>query len=149
MAKVTFSNRRNILSSKLDFNLRKKLIKCHIYSIAFCSAGSWILHKIDQKYQESFEMWCWKRMKISWTDRLKRRILRRAKTETKFLHKTRRWKPNWISYIWHRNYPIKHAVLGKTEGTRRGGRKRKQLLEDLKGKEGTRSWQTNHRVNKH
>jgi hypothetical protein len=26
---------------------------------------------LDQKYLESFEMWCWRRMeKISWTDRV-------------------------------------------------------------------------------
>jgi hypothetical protein len=30
------------------------------------------LRKIDQKYLESFEMWCWRRMeKISWTDRVR------------------------------------------------------------------------------
>ena len=29
------------------------------------------LQKVDQKYLESFEMWCWRRMeKISWTDRV-------------------------------------------------------------------------------
>jgi hypothetical protein len=34
---------------------------------------TWTLQKVlvDQKYLESFEMWCWKRMeKISWTDRV-------------------------------------------------------------------------------
>jgi len=29
----------------------------------------WTLRAADQKYLESFEMWCWRRMeKISWTD---------------------------------------------------------------------------------
>jgi hypothetical protein len=36
--------------------------------------------KVDQKYLESFEMWCWRKMeKISWTDRVKNEILRRIK----------------------------------------------------------------------
>jgi hypothetical protein len=36
-------------------------------------AETWALGKVDQKYLESFEMWCWRRMeKIIWTDRLKK-----------------------------------------------------------------------------
>jgi hypothetical protein len=34
---------------------------------------------------------------------------------------------------------MKHVVLGKIEGTRRGRRERKQLLNDLKEKEDTGS----------
>jgi hypothetical protein len=34
-------------------------------------AETWTLQKVDQKFLESFEMWCWRRMeKISWTDRV-------------------------------------------------------------------------------
>jgi hypothetical protein len=34
-------------------------------------AENWTLRKVDQKYLESFEMWCWRRTeKISETDRL-------------------------------------------------------------------------------
>ena len=28
-----------------------------------------MLRNVDQKYLESFEMWCWRRMEISLTDR--------------------------------------------------------------------------------
>jgi hypothetical protein len=32
----------------------------------------WTLRAADQKYLESFEMWCWRRMeKISWTDHVR------------------------------------------------------------------------------
>jgi hypothetical protein len=32
----------------------------------------WTLRQVDQKYLESFEMWCWRRMeKIIWTDRVR------------------------------------------------------------------------------
>jgi hypothetical protein len=41
------------------------------------------LRKVDQKYQKSFEMWCWQRMgKISWTDRVRNEeVLHRVKKE--------------------------------------------------------------------
>ena len=39
---------------------------------AFYGAEIWTLRTTDQKYLESFEMWCWRRMEeISWTDRVR------------------------------------------------------------------------------
>ena len=59
-------------TSKLDLNLRKKLVKCYIWSMAFYGAETWTLRAADQKYLESFEMWCWRRMeRISWTDHVR------------------------------------------------------------------------------
>ena len=84
-----------------------------------------------------FEMWCWERMEINWTDRLKYGILLRTKNERNVLHTMRRRKPNWIDCILRRNCLMKHVVLGKIEKTRREGRKCKQLFDDLKEKEGT------------
>ena len=49
--------------------LRKKLVKCYIWSIALYGAETWTLRAVDQKQLESSEMWCWRRMeKISWND---------------------------------------------------------------------------------
>jgi len=40
--------------------------------MALCGAEMWTLRATDQKYLESFEMWCWRRMeKISWTDHVR------------------------------------------------------------------------------
>jgi hypothetical protein len=63
MAKATFNTKKTLFTSKLDLNLRKKLDKCYIWSIALYGAETWTLQKLDQKYLESFEMWCWRRMK--------------------------------------------------------------------------------------
>jgi hypothetical protein len=51
----------------MNLELRKKLVKCYIWSIALYGGETWIL-QADLKHLESFEMWCWRRMeKISWT----------------------------------------------------------------------------------
>ena len=72
MAKAAISKKKNLFTSKLDLNLRKKLIKCYIWSMAFYGAETWTLRAADQKYLESFEMWCWRWMeKISWTDHVR------------------------------------------------------------------------------
>jgi len=69
MAKAAFNKKKTLFTSTLDLNLRKKLVKCYIWSMALYGAETWMLWAADQKYLESFEMWCWKRMeKISWTD---------------------------------------------------------------------------------
>jgi len=44
-------------------NCKKKLMKCYIWSIPLYGAETWTLRKVDQEYLESFEMWCWRRMK--------------------------------------------------------------------------------------
>jgi hypothetical protein len=48
------------------------------------------------------------------------------------LHTIRRRKANWIGHILRRNCLIKHIIEGKIPGTRRRGRRRMQLLDDLK-----------------
>jgi hypothetical protein len=71
MAKAAFK-KKTLVTSKLDLNLRKKLVKCYIWSVVLCGAETWTLGKVDRKYLESFEMRCWRRMqKISWTNRVR------------------------------------------------------------------------------
>ena len=45
MAKAAFSKKKTILTSKLELNLRKKLIKCYIWSKALYGAETWTLQK--------------------------------------------------------------------------------------------------------
>jgi len=42
MAKVTSAKRR-LFTSKFKLNLRKKLVKCYIWSIALSGVGTWTL----------------------------------------------------------------------------------------------------------
>jgi hypothetical protein len=57
MAKAAFNKKHTLFTSKLDLNLRQKLVKCYIWSIALYGAETWTLRKVDRKYLESFEMW--------------------------------------------------------------------------------------------
>jgi hypothetical protein len=76
MAKAAFNKKRALFTSKMDLELRKKLVKCYIWSIVLNGAETWMLRAVDQKHLESFEMWCWRRMKKnSWTDRVRKYAL--------------------------------------------------------------------------
>jgi hypothetical protein len=61
MAKAVF-NKKALFTSKMYLELRKKLVKCYIWSIALYDAETWKLRAVDQKHLQSFEMWCWRRM---------------------------------------------------------------------------------------
>jgi hypothetical protein len=62
MTKAAFNKKRATFTTKMDLELRKKLVKCYIWSIYLYGAETWTLRAVDQKHLESFEMWCWRRM---------------------------------------------------------------------------------------
>ena len=101
-------------------------------------AETWTLRATDKKYLESFEVWCWRRMeKISWTDHVRNEeVLLRVNEQRNILHEIRKRKANWIGHILRRNCLLKQVIEGKIkeemEVTRRRGRRRKKLLDDLK-----------------
>jgi len=56
MAKAAFNKKSALFTSTLDLELRKKLLKCYIWSIVLYGAETWTLRAVDQKHLESFEM---------------------------------------------------------------------------------------------
>ena len=55
MAKATFNKKRALFTDTIDLELRKKLVKCHIWSIALYGAETWTLRAVDQKQLESLK----------------------------------------------------------------------------------------------
>jgi len=138
--KAAFNKKRALFISTLDLELRKKLVKCYIWSIALYGAETWTLRAVDQKHLESFEMWCWRRKaKISWTDHVRNEdVLLRVEEQRNILHEIRKRKANWIGHILRRNCLLQRVIEGKIKGgievTGRRGRRRRKLLDDLKKK---------------
>ena len=141
-AKAAFNKKKNLFTSTLDLELRKKLVKCYIWSIALYGAETWMLRVVDQKHLESFEMWCWRRTeRISWTDHVRNEeVLLTVNEQRDILHEIRKRKANWIGHILCRNCLIRQVIEGKIKGemevTRRRGRRRKKLLDDLREERG-------------
>ena len=83
--------------------------------------------------------------KISWTDCVKNeKVLHTVKEERNIVRVIKRRKANWIGHILHRNCLLKCVIEEKieerTEATGRRGRRRKQLLDDLKENKGSGKW---------
>jgi hypothetical protein len=64
------------------------------------------------------------------------KVLLRVKEQRNILHEIRKRKENWIGHILRRNCLLKRVIEGKIQGgievTRRQGRRRRKLLDDLK-----------------
>ena len=119
------TRRKRLFASKLDLNLRKKLMKCCIWSIGLFGAEIWTLQKVDRKYPDCFETWCWRKTeKISWTDH----VLQTVMEERDVLFTIKRIA-SWIGHIFHRHCHLKHNIEGKIEWR---GRRQNQLLNDTK-----------------
>jgi hypothetical protein len=142
MAKAAFNKKTALFTDKMALELRKKLVKCYIWSIALYGAETWTLRAVDQKHLESFEMWCWRRMeKISWTDQVRNEeVVLRVKEQRNILHEISKRKANWIGHILRRNSLLQQVIEGKIKGgielTGRRGRRRRMLPYDLKERRG-------------
>jgi hypothetical protein len=116
LAKAAIRKNSTLCTSKLDFNFRKKPVKCYIWSIVFYGFETWTLRKVDYTYLESFEMWRWRIMeKISWTDRVTNdKVLFRSKVEEDYpkYNTNRERKATWIGHIQRRNCLLKRFAEG-------------------------------------
>ena len=69
--KEAFNIKIWLLTSKLNIELRKKLVRCSVWSMALYGSDTWTLRKLERKYLESFEISCWRRMeKIKWPEKV-------------------------------------------------------------------------------
>ena len=62
MAKEAFNRKRSIFCGPLEKELRKRLLKCFVWSVGLYGAETLILQRNDQKLLEAFEIWIWRRM---------------------------------------------------------------------------------------
>jgi len=86
---------------------------------------------------ESFEMWCWRRMEISWSDHVRNEeVLLRVKEHRNIRHEMSKQKAKWIGHILGRNCLLQQVIEGKLkgriEGTGRQQRRCRKLPDDLK-----------------
>ena len=138
---------KGILSSSC-FNIQSTILLCLWFLLrplttpVFLTYFYYSMKNSDQKYLESFEMLCWRRMeKISWTDHVRNEeVLLRVNEQRNILHEIRKRKANWIGHILRRNCLLKQVIEGKIKGemevAKGRGRRRKKLLDDLRNRIG-------------
>ena len=137
IAKEAFNRKKRLLCGPLDTELRKRLAKCYVWSVALYGAETWTLRREEEKRLEAFEMWVWRRMeKISWTDKVKNvEVLGRIEEKRQILQVMKSRKRNWIGHWLRRESLLLIALEGLVQGKRGRGRKRYQMVDNIKVEE--------------
>ena len=121
------TGRRFFFTSKLDLNVRNKLAKCYLWSIAFHGADTRTLREVDQKYPESFKSGNgegWRRV-IGSSYRIKEERNIVNKIEGRIIGLITSFVGTLLKHVIERE-------RGGGEVTGRHGRRYMQLLDDLK-----------------
>ena len=134
IAKEVFNRKISLLTSKLNIELKKRLVWRFVWSIALYGSENWTLRKLERKYLESFDMWCWRRMeKIKWSEKVtNEQVLDRKGEKRTLLNNILRRKANWIGHILRRNCLLHDSIEGQMTEVKGIGKRRIQLLDDLR-----------------
>jgi hypothetical protein len=110
------------------------LVRCYVWNIALYGSENWALGKLERKYLESFEMWCFRRLeKIKWSEKvIDEEVLERiGEKRINIMHT----KANWIGQILKINCLFHDTIEGQvTEMKAVRRRRRAQLLNDLRNR---------------
>ena len=113
MAEEAFNRKkRSIFCGTLEKELRKRLVKCFVWSVVLYGTETWTLRRNEQKQLEAFEMWVWRRVEpVKWTDKIKNAVvLQRVGEGRIMLELIRKRKVNWLGHWLRRNYLLKDAL---------------------------------------
>jgi len=82
----------------MGLDLRKRIIKCLVWSVALYAAETSTLSKTDIKRIEAFEMWLWRSMeKISWTAKVSNsEVLSRVMEDCCIVNTIKQRKCKWL-----------------------------------------------------
>ena len=71
MAKAKFYENKEFLRRNLSLGLKKKLLKCYVFTVFIYGSEAWNFNKELCRKIRSFELWCYRRIfRISWTERI-------------------------------------------------------------------------------
>ena len=116
----------------LEKELRKRLVKCFVWSVALYGAETWTLRRNEQKRLEAFEMWIWRRMeRVEWTDKIKNCCCARKVGERRIMLELMKRKRNWMGRWLRRNYLLMDALEGIVNGKTVRGWRRYQMVDNI------------------
>ncbi|KAJ4430743.1 hypothetical protein ANN_19334 [Periplaneta americana] len=120
------NRRRRIFCGPLEKELRKRLVKCFVWSVALYGEGTWTLRRNEEERIEAFEMWMWRRtVRVKWTDRIRNKIVFENVSEERMMLKLiRKIKSNWLG-LWLKRIIDDIRICGSYAETKRKAENRK------------------------
>ena len=109
----------------LGLGVRKRLLKCYIWSVLLYGYESWTINKNVEQKLKATEIWFWtKMMTISWTEKLTNEVvLEKVGSERQLLTTIRRRQWRFVGHELRRGGGIEKSVLeAEMTGKRPRGR---------------------------
>ena len=60
MAKEVFMEKKKLFTGKMNLELKKRIMKCLVWSVALYATETWTLTQTDRRRLEAPEMWIWR-----------------------------------------------------------------------------------------
>ena len=98
---AAFNKKRTLFTNTLDLELRKKLVKCYVWSIALYGAETWTLRAVDQKHLESLECGAgegWKRSVGLITSEMKMYYLESRSRGISYMKHVNGRRTGWVTF---------------------------------------------------
>jgi len=118
VAKKVFMEKKKLFTGKMNLELKKRIMKCLVWSVALYAAETWTLIQIDGRRLEAFEMWIWRRVeKISWLDEVtNEEVLRRVNEDRQILNSIWKRKHRWIGHVLRNDGFLHEIIEGRMSG---------------------------------
>ena len=90
----------------MNLKLKKRIIRCLVWSVALYAAETWTLTQTDRRRLEAFEMRIWRRMeKTRWRDKVTEEVLRRLHEDRQILNSIWQRKHRRIGHVLRHDGP--------------------------------------------
>lgn len=135
MAKAAFERHNTLFTGCIRLQLRKRMIKCFVWSVLLYGSETWTMRKADRKRIDAFEMWIWRRMEnIKWMDKVRNEevLIRVDEAHLKLTDNIKLRKKRWLGHILRHESLLKEVMEGRMEGKRPRGRKRLMMMDDIR-----------------
>ena len=110
-----------------------RLVKAMVFPVVMYGCESWTIKKAKCQRIDAFELWCWRRLlRVCWTARRSNQcILKEISPEYSLERLMLRLKLQYFGHLMGRTDSFgKTLMLGKIEGRRRWGRRKRMRLLD-------------------
>ena len=116
----------------MKMELRIKILKCYVWSVARYAAETWIMSKSVERRVNAFEMWTYRRInRIEWTEKISNEdALKKVGVDSPNLLKIIRGsKRRFIRSKMEKDELFKLVAYGEIPGKRSRGRRRITMLD--------------------
>ena len=123
-----------VLKSK-DITLSAKvcIVKAIVFPVVMYRCESWIRKKVEHQRMNAFKLWCWRLLRVPWTERRSNQsILKGLNPEYSLEGLMLKLKLQYFGHLIQRADSLeKTLMLGNIEGRRRRGRQRMRWLDGI------------------